>query len=131
MEEIGNLKINGETFASYSLDKDTVFDYSNGDDRGEYFKQVKQQTGISPDEMWCLSQNFLQFIYPRLKRFRNKCCGYPGGMTKQQWKYKLNTMVWAIKHKILDDISYADKKRQHKLQVGLNMFSKYMYSFWD
>ena len=122
-------EINGIPISTYKLEQKCTYSY-NDKQREDRYEQIKNETNISPDEMYDLSRQFLCFIYPRLVVFRNNHMGVPCGMTQSEWFRKLDLMLYGVKHTIIEDIPLSDKKHDQKRIHGLNLFSKYMFSLW-
>ena len=75
-------------------------------------KKVRQRirNGGFPDEHWFeFRSHCASWAVPRLKMFNEKKCGYPHGLTEEEWTEILNKMIWSFEH-IDDDIpiKYSD-----------------------
>lgn len=82
--------------------------------------------GFDDRETWNLNDNIVEFIYPRLKRFRKINNGFPYGFTAEEWDEKLNKMLYAFKHLKDYDIETDEKK----IDEGLKLFCTYFRDLW-
>lgn len=134
----------------YIWNKPTVF-LKDDDDRLKRFKQIKKQTGISPDETWSLNTQLAIFLVPRLKLFKKgvkRIGGHPGCLSSnKEWLKILDKMIVAFEAYIDDDKipekylkKYAyDEFNQRKLaeehywndvSEGIKLFSEYFGALW-
>ncbi len=87
--------------------------------------------GWDDSETWSLDYSLAKIITPRLKRFRELTCGYPGNETEESWNAKLDAMIEAFEFLASDDRWLDDDKEQwDKTQKGLKLFAKYYCALW-
>lgn len=93
--------------------------------------------GWDDSETWCLRQYFYMWLRPRLKRFAEIMCAYPGNdeyPTFESWQTELNKRVKQLDYLIEDndinftDWSYIPKNRLKELKkkhdtLGINMIA--------
>ena len=87
---------------------------------------------IKNEELFNLDTTILEFTLPRLKKFKEKRCGYPCDLTDKKWDKVLGKMVWAIERHLGDDdisIIHGSKEAQ-KVEEGLALFFKYFFNLW-
>ena len=93
-------------------------------------KNLKQQIkirGFDDSELWNLDSSIAQFIYPRIKAFRNMKNGHPPKISNKKWNKILKQIEKSFKIIIKDDMD--NSKKQYK--KGMKLFSKYMSHLWD
>lgn len=95
--------------------------------------------GWDDSDTWCLRQVFYKWLRPRLKRFAEITCAYPGTEkypTFESWQGELNERVKQLDYLITDnDIDFTDwsyiskeklkelKKRYNRDTLGINMIA--------
>lgn len=59
----------------------------------------KFRYGVSDKECWDLSNNFTNYILPRLKHFKKMDrFGFPVGLTEEQWEATLDEIIWSFEY---------------------------------
>jgi len=90
--------------------------------------------GWSDDQIWGLGDMVCRFVLPRLKAFnKSKRHGYPADLKNQkQWTGYLKEMEWALATLKEDDSSlWGNKKARARLDRGLALCGKYLFTLWD
>jgi len=97
----------------------------------KYRKHYKKH-GWDPTETWNLDQTLANFVFPRLVYFRKNLHGYPGNLTKKEWKEILDKIIKSMKSasKGYEDVDY-DEKEWKRIQEGFKLFGKYFSNLWD
>ena len=119
--------------------KETDFPFEKNEDILD--RNLEDEEGFSGTEFFSLDYSLALYIYGRLCYFRDYClCGYPAGLTMEQWKDIINKMIKAFKLYIQqEDIDYtksmkerhkASKNRQKQINYGMKLFIKYFGSLW-
>lgn len=102
-----------------------------GDKREREYDEIREKTGVSPDETWSLYTAIAKFLIPRLKMFRECTCGYPaclrGGM--KEWMNILKKMEKAFRLIAKDKITYSVEEDK-SIELGLDLFRRYFQSLW-
>lgn len=135
----------------YVWNKPTVF-LKGDDSRYKRFRQIKENTGVSPDETWSLNTQIAIFIVPRLKLYKKevKALGaHPGCLTSnKEWIKVLDKIIFSfesyinsddeIPNKYLKKYSYdeinqrqlAEEHYWKDIQSGFELFAKYFGALW-
>ena len=104
------------------------------DKRYKKFLKIKEKTGISPDETWNLYINIAEFIFPRLKMFKEHTIGTPGCLNSfEEWHEILDKMIWSFEQIAKDEEPFdaeENKKYYKKIDEGLKLFYKYFQCLW-
>lgn len=103
-----------------------------------YARHVKQlkKHGFSDSETWSLDSVIVEFILPRLKRFKEIHNGFPigGDMTEQKWEEILDKMIFAFEFHTLKYDWSANKpgfdEEYAKYEEGLQLFAKWIGDLW-
>lgn len=92
--------------------------------RVKFFFQ-RRFRGFDDSETWSLDWTFYKWLYPRLKRFAEITCAYPGNdeyPTCESWQEELNKRAEQVKHLVdqddmdFNDWSYIPKKELEELK---------------
>ena len=94
--------------------------------------------GVKPDDLyyddretWDLFTVISHFVYPRLVRFKECDCGYPGMMTPEQWDETLDKMILAFKNIIVHNSGFeCTDEINAEITEGLELFAKYFRHLW-
>jgi len=110
--------------------------------------------GFPYSDTWNLDEKIIEFILPRLRRFRDEVeqeinCGLPhkhssninnltnsikdDWLTTEEWLSILNKMIVAFEIAHSDEWEYDEDKRKEevkKYQEGMKLFTVYMRSLW-
>lgn len=95
------------------------------------FLWQKVTRGFSDDELWNLDVTIARFVLPRLRRFRARTHGYPGGMTEEEWDDKLREMVWAFDRIANDAGLDALQNDQARINAAMLEFGRHFRDLWD
>ena len=97
-------------------------------------KRLRKKKGllISYQEMWSLDYTLAKYILPRLKKFKEVCCGYPCPLTEDEYEEILNKMIWSFDYIVKEEIHTIEEKEKldKQCQEGLNLFAEYFRSLW-
>ena len=98
-------------------------------------QEIKEKTGILPDEIWCLDTSICLFILPRLKLYREKSeknVFHPAAFrSSQEWLDILDKMIFSFEeHLNCNAENNHDKKYQDQVLEGLLLFAKYFGMLW-
>ena len=110
----------------------------------KFFKQ-RIRCGFSDDELWGLELTIAEFCLPRLIRFKEIKCSYPGdGISEIDWDEILDKIIYSFEEIIRESDPFYDQeveinkeyleKRKikiEKIQEGLDLFAKYFMNLWD
>lgn len=87
--------------------------------------------GFSDDELWSLDATFADFMLPRLMRFREISCGYPGGLTEEKWNEYLDEMIFSLQFIVSGEVDeFTDKEHWKRAQDGFDLLGKYFFHLW-
>lgn len=105
------------------------FSLTQKDDKREK-KFIKQRikNGFDDSETWSLYSTIAQFIYPRLKRYKEVNNGTPMGLTENEWNDILDKMIFSFKY--ANDDSIEERENYSKFEEGINLFAKYFLQLW-
>lgn len=87
--------------------------------------------GWSDRDLWSLDLTIARFTLPRLKRFRERNIGTPGGFTEEEWKETLDMMIYAMESVVQDCAGMDDDIDWEDVQIGLELFGKYFRELWE
>lgn len=118
-------------------------------------KEEEPKEEIPREELWNLNYTFAEYIYPRLKAFREGVCGYPGSLDYKNGKPRIrskskgyNNLTEKLWHEILDKMVLAFElwlssddwdceinskeydKRWAKVNEGFSLFMKHFNGLW-
>lgn len=88
----------------------------------------RRTRGWDDSETWNLDYTIAKFALPRLKRFKELNCGYPGDLTEEKWDLILDDMIYALDFYQDDDFCTSLDDRAKK---GLKYFGEYFESLWS
>ena len=103
-----------------------------------YARHVKQlkKHGFSDSETWGLDSVIVEFVLPRLIRFKEIHNGFPGGcdMTEQKWEEILDKMIFAFEFYSMKD-DWSENKPGFDLdyqeyEEGMRLFAKWLPHLW-
>ena len=104
-------------------------------DKIKYFFQ-KIFRGFSDQETWNLDTGILEYVYPRLKRYKEIAFGWPTDFeSEEEWKEVLDKIILWIEYQIdkrdwLEDFKENGVEYSKYYEEGLNLFNKYWSHFW-
>lgn len=103
------------------------------DSREKYYSKQRRERGFDDSELWSLDCTIAKFLAPRLRRFTEHHCGYPGYMkNEQEWNEILDKITIAFELMADDDnFLTSDKEIHDKIESGLDLFRKYFHNLWD
>ena len=89
--------------------------------------------GWNDSDCWNLDYIIAKFILPRLKRFNELIYSHPSTLTITEWHEVLNKMIFSFESIIENEEDFIEstEEREHKIQEGLYLFSKYFKHLWD
>jgi len=102
------------------------------DERNELFKQQRLERGFDDSELWNLDMTFVEFMLPRIKRFREVHCGYPGRLTDKKWNKILDEIIkgFELYKEFAYDVSLSPEQGK-QINKAFKLFSQYIYDMWD
>jgi len=83
--------------------------------------------GWSDRDTWNLDTTIAEFVYPRLKRFKEVNNGYPGSLTVEEWDNLLDDMIYAFGTS--REIHSADRDWE-RVDRGLRAFAEWYFHLW-
>ncbi len=86
--------------------------------------------GFNYEDCWNLDYSLAKWLLPRLKHLKANNCGYPWGMTIEEWEIILGKMVVAFEL-ILEDDFWLIPEEKAKVEEGLDLFRKHFHNLWD
>ena len=91
-----------------------------------------EEQQFSDKELWNLDKTLAEYIYPRLKRFKEIVPGRPGCFeTQEKWLNTLEQMIVAFELLSREDYVLFLKEDERKaVDKGLNKFYKYYNCLW-
>jgi len=104
----------------------------------DHVNQLKVD-GFSDAETWSLDSVIAEFVLPRLKRFKDIHAAHPADLTEDEWKEKLDEMIyafdWVLKSDEMDDDYMKLSNEELKLnwkrhEKGMKLFSKHFTNLW-
>jgi hypothetical protein len=106
------------------------------DEREQKFKRQRIERGFDDSETWALDSTIVDFILPRLTRFRDLTIAFPAGFNSlQEWKETLDCMIMAFQLIHADRngecISYNNYAEDAEIvDYGLDLFRKWFFALW-
>lgn len=92
-------------------------------------------------DLWNIDFWFVNIMPKMLKDFEKITCGFPMGMTREEWSDILNEMIETFEksdefNKIYDNALFSDILAKDEyitmyMEKGLNLFVKYFRDLWD
>jgi hypothetical protein len=106
------------------------------DSRSYEWSKQRKKLGFDDRKLWSLDHTIAEFVLPRLIRFREVKCGYPGNLTEKKWNKILDQMIYSMKvvcamnaiPLIFLQNFYGGKiqiEEEKKINRGLYLFGKY------
>lgn len=95
-----------------------------------YFNDPKQ---FREEELFNLYHTILEFILPRLKRFKEVSCCYPANLDSyEEWAKIIDSMIYFIERSLENGYFYYDagKKGKRKFVKGRKNLYKYFFHLW-
>ena len=116
-----------------------LFNKENADDP----RYIPDEDGFVDAEHFDLDTSISLYIYSQLCYFREHCLEYsvPMGLTLEQWKDTIDTMIKAFELMIVEDEvpagyedpkarKYRSKNKQKKINRGFRLFMYFYHSLW-
>lgn len=75
----------------------------NQDERWDKYTKQRKERGFDDSELWSLDITIAKFILPRLERYQEIKCAYPGSMTEEEWTNIVQMMISAFNTYIYDE----------------------------
>jgi hypothetical protein len=106
------------------------------DNRYKKYKNQLKKYSFCDSETWNLDTTIVEFILPRLKRFRKICPCYPGCFsTIKEWHTILDKIIlafeWYLKEGDLTDITETERKNNWKnYEEGMKLFLNHFSGLW-
>lgn len=95
-----------------------------------FFLQRKTR-GWDDSETWSLDFKFAQWIYPRIKRFKELNIGHPSGLTEEEWDCIIQQMIDGFE--IMSDEQryfwYSDEDGK-KIKKAMKLWYKHHEQLW-
>ena len=87
---------------------------------------------FSDKELWNLDKTLAEYIYPRLKRFKEIVSGRPGCFeTQEKWLNTLEQMIVAFELLSREDpVLFLKEDERKDVDKGLKKFYKYYNCLW-
>ena len=99
------------------------------DKREPDFAKQRLTRGFDDSELWSLDHTIVNFILPRLKRFRENHCGFPFQFDcDDQWNNILDKIITALELYSKDD---TNKDQDQQIEEGLDLLRKYFRTLWS
>lgn len=113
---------------NYKLKRPPVI--SKDDKRYSKYQKQLDKTGVCDIETWNLDTTFVQFMLPRLKRFRKVNVCYPSDMTMKQWNNILDKILKGFELHSVEHEKTLTKKEYKQIQTAFELFGKYIHQMW-
>jgi hypothetical protein len=101
--------------------------------RESLFKKQRKERGWDDSETWSLDTTIARLVLPRLKRFKEVNCGYPGFLSIEKWDEILDHMIYAMEVCSDEELYYGcklKKKDWKRVSKGFKLFGKYFQNLW-
>jgi len=91
-----------------------------------------EEQQFSDKELWNLDKTLAEYIYPRLKRFKEIVTGRPGGFeTQEKWLNTLEQMIVAFELLSREDpVLFLKEDERKAVDKGLKHSYKYYNCLW-
>ncbi len=98
--------------------------------RDKLFAKQRATRGWDDSDTWCLDDTIIEFVLPRLKRFKQLNDGHPGMFkSMKEWNKVLSKMIRGFEIAQKGAYSMSDKERS-EAQEGINLFSEHFFKLW-
>ncbi|NFH74191.1 hypothetical protein FDA25_16810 [Clostridium botulinum] len=105
-------------------------------------KRLRKKKGLSKiqnSELWDLDLTIINFILPRLKKFKNiNINSYPTKCHSiENWYNIIDKMIWSFQFaKDVGRLNYSNEYRKdstnwNKYNEGMDLFKKHLLDLWD
>jgi hypothetical protein len=95
-------------------------------------RKSRKKLGFDDRELWSLDHTIAKFVLPRLIRFKEVGCGYPGNLTEKKWDKILDQMIYSMRA-VCDEwenTAIGDTFFVNRINRGLCLFGKYFRCLW-
>jgi hypothetical protein len=122
----------GHPIFIFLLFKDLFMDYgcskeiSQDDPRQPRWAEQRKERGFDDTETWNLDCAIIQFILPRLERFKEISCGHPAYMTEERWDEILQKIIDGFK--TYDSILSGSSEQ---FDEAWQLFTNHFWNLWD
>ena len=97
------------------------------DNRWKEFQEQRLERGFDDSETWSLDITIIKFVLPRLKVFKEVCCGCPSTLTNEKWQDILDKMITAFELAIE---GFPEKEELKLVDEGLDLFREHFFHLW-
>lgn len=97
-------------------------------------KLMKQfeKKGWTDTETWSLDHSFANWMLPRLKRFRETTCSYPGrDASEKEWYDILDKMIKGFEIMASEDYFAISKENDAIVQEAMYLLAKWYRHLWS
>jgi hypothetical protein len=103
--------------------------------REKLYKKQRKERGWDDSETWALYHPISKFVLPRIKRFREVTCGYPGYLgSMEEWYAILDHIIFAMEICSDEDKYYGchslTKKDWERVYRGCRLLGKHFQDLW-
>lgn len=99
-------------------------------ERDKLFAKQRAKRGWDDSDTWSLDDTIVEFVLPRLKRFKKLNNGYPGEFhSLKEWNKILSKMIRGFKLAKKGAYNMSDQEKLES-QEGINLFAQYFFYLW-
>ena len=100
------------------------------DSRKDIWYRQRKKSGFDDRETWSLDHTIVEFVLPRLIRFREITPGYPANLTLKKWGKILDQIIYSMQA-ICDEWEGKEVTLdEKKINKGIYLFGKYFRHLW-
>jgi hypothetical protein len=96
------------------------------------FSAQRIRHGYSDADLWNFDVTIATWLLPRLRRFKDKSCSYPGALdSSEEWDAILDKMIIAFAYIVANDQDDEGGHIRPEVEQGLDLFRHFFLSLWD
>ena len=86
--------------------------------------------GFDDSEIFSLDYTILEFLLPRLKRYRKIQGGHPGCLnSSEEWEEILDKIIFFVEY-FLEHEGFGTEELEEKSKEGRELFFEYFHALW-
>lgn len=87
--------------------------------------------GWDDSETWSMDYTFVEWIIPRLKRFKQLENGHPSDLSWETWQRILDDMIEGFEFYLKEDeLTNYEKREDGKFKKAMFLFYTYLENLW-
>lgn len=91
----------------------------------------RRRRGWDDSDTWSLDLTIAYLVLPRLERFKEVNCGFPGGLgSTEEWNAILDKMIYSFRHIIEEQACCFHNDGPCPAEEGLDLFRRWYFHLW-